>query len=256
MGVKSQLTASKWETFDRKVTQNTGDWRTTSSSRQVRGRQVIRTDNQARVVTTTTTEQQRAKQEFATTFTNVTRDGFAHDVATDDGRTFRIAGDGDDWAEKGREVISGAGKGKDDKTLAYKLGDKIDQNWVGFRPVEVPWNVYAFGMTTFTPAVMTDQWNQSPDHFYNLGQQFAGHMTSQHLGLNTRVENMGGFNSIYAGPMGGASMYGQGFSHGFQAAQHVEAMQTSVMGMLGVYGQLDQMSDNLAAAWLGSQVLR
>ena len=63
---------------------------------------MIRTDTQQRTIRTTTTETQHAKQQFATTFTDVTRDGFAHDMRTDDGRTFRIAGDGDDWSEKAR----------------------------------------------------------------------------------------------------------------------------------------------------------
>ena len=139
VGVKSQLTASEWQTVDRKVERSVGDWRTTSSNRRTewRGRrgQVIRTDNQARTIRTTTTETQQAAQQFRTTFTDVTRDGFAHDMRTDDGKTFRISGDGDDWAENGREVMSGAGKGKDDKTLAYKLGDKIDPNWAGLERV-------------------------------------------------------------------------------------------------------------------------
>ena len=105
VGIKSQLTASEWQTVDRKVERSVGNWRTTSSNRrtQWQGRrgQVIRTDTQQRTIRTTTTETQHAKQQFATTFTDVTRDGFAHDMRTDDGRTFRIAGDGDDWSEKG-----------------------------------------------------------------------------------------------------------------------------------------------------------
>ena len=260
VGVKSQLTASEWQTVDRKVDRSVGDWRTTSSNRRTEwqgGRgQVIRTDNQARTIRTTTTETQEARQQFQTTFTDVTRDGFAHDMRTDDGKTFRISGDGDDWAENGREVMSGAGKGKDDKTLAYKLGDKIDPNWAGFRPVNVPWNVYAFGMTTLTPNLMTTQWNQSPEHFEQLGQQFANNMIHGHLGMTTTVTNMGGFNAIYGGPVGGAALYGAGYSAGYNAAAQTAAMQGSVMGMLGVFGQLDSLSDNLSSAWLGSQVLR
>ena len=260
VGIKSQLTASEWQTVDRKVERSVGNWRTTSSNRrtQWQGRrgQVIRTDTQQRTIRTTTTETQHAKQQFATTFTDVTRDGFAHDMRTDDGRTFRIAGDGDDWSEKGREVMSGAGKGKDDKTLAYKLGAKVDPSWAGFRPVEVPWNVYAFGMTTLTPNMMTEQWNQSPEHFEQLGQQFAGHLLQGHLGMTTSVTNMGGFNAIHGGPVGGAALFGAGYTAGFNAAAQTAAMQSSVISMLGVFSQIDQLSDNLSAAWLGSQVLR
>lgn len=260
VGVKSQLTASQWQTIDRKVKSTTGDWRTTSSSRQTRwqGRRgaVTRTDNQARTTRTTTTQTQSASQQFATRFSDVTRDGFAHDARTDDGRNFRVSGDGDDWSNQGREVLSGAGKGKDDKTKAYKLGGNIDPSWAGFRPVDVPWNVYAFGMTTLTPSLMTDQWNESPEHFQNLGEQFAAQMMAGHLGMNTSVSNMGGFNAVFAGPIGGAALYGAGFGGGFNPASQAAAMQGSVMAMLGVYGQLDQLSDNLSAAWLGSRVLR
>ena len=31
-------------------------------------------------------------------------------------------------------------------------------------------------MTTLTPNMMTEQWNQSPEHFEQLGQQFVRHL--------------------------------------------------------------------------------
>ena len=67
---------------------------------------------------------------------------------------------------------------------------------------------------------------------------------------------MGSFNAIYGGPVGGAALFGAGYSAGYNAAVQTAAMQSSVMGMLSVFGQLDSLSDNLSAAWLGSQVLR
>jgi hypothetical protein len=260
VGIKSQLTSSEWQTIDRRVERSTGDWRTTSSRRQTtwRGRrgQVTRTDTEQRTTRTTTTETQRANQQFATTFSNVARDGFAHDAATADGHNFHIAGDGAAWAENGREAISGAGKGRDDKTKAYKLGGQIENSWEGFRPVEVPWNVYAFGMTSLTPATMNAQWAQSPEHFQALGQRFASSMTAAHLGMPTTVDNMGGFTALFGGPLGGAAYHGAGYGSGFSAGQQVAAMQAAVLGMLGVYQNLDGLQQNLSAAWLGSQVLR
>ena len=118
-----------------------------------------------RTIRTTTTETQQAAQQFRL-FTDVTHDGFARDMRTDDGKTFRISGDGDDWAENGA-VMSSADKGKDDKTLAYKLGDKIDPNWAGSS--SVPGNVYTFGMTTLTPNMMTTQWDKVPSTSSSLG---------------------------------------------------------------------------------------
>ena len=42
-------------------------------------------------------------------------------------KTFSIAGDGDDWSVNGREVVSGAGKGKDDPLKMYQLGGEINR---------------------------------------------------------------------------------------------------------------------------------
>ena len=107
VSVDSQLTSAEWQTVSSKSERvSATPWRNLGTVEE-------------RQVTTRVTEQQEARQKFATTFSDVKKDGYAHDAATADGQSFQLAGDGIAWSQGGKEVQSGAGKGKDDKTLAF-----------------------------------------------------------------------------------------------------------------------------------------
>jgi len=131
VAVKSQLVKSAYKTVRTETKTENGAWQTTRSRREDRwsGRrgQRVRIDDQKREVTTTRIEYQEAVQEFKTTFSGVSNDAKAHDEELDDGFQFKLAGHGEAWAVGNREVLSGAGKGKDDKTKAFQLGGEIER---------------------------------------------------------------------------------------------------------------------------------
>jgi hypothetical protein len=130
VSVKSQLVKSAYKTVKTETKTENGAWKTTSTKREDRWKgnrgQRVRVEDQQREVTTIQIEHQEAVQEFKTTFSGVSNDAKAHDEELDDGFQFKLAGHGEAWAVGNREVMSGAGKGKDDKTKAFQLGGEID----------------------------------------------------------------------------------------------------------------------------------
>ncbi|MFO0728179.1 MAG: hypothetical protein U1E65_30640 [Myxococcota bacterium] len=164
VSIDSKLTNAEYQTYQRDVKQDATNWQTTGTERQWqnsgRTSALHRFDTQQREVTTTTTEHQRANQQFQTTFSDVNRDGYFTDARLGNGQTFNLAGNGAAWSQGGREVVSGAGKGLDDKTKAYQLGGGIDQATIGARPVDVPWNVYAFAETKRIDGAFFDRYHQ------------------------------------------------------------------------------------------------
>ena len=251
VSVKSELTNAQWQTVNREtLSQQAGDWRTVNTNRRNTGRAIVRDDQQERMVTSQVREDQVAQQTFKTTFSDVTNDGFAHDLDSDDGQTFRIAGDGDDWTQDGREVISGAGKGKDNKELAYQLGDRLDAHWEGYRPLDVPWNIYATQMTQVSHPLFGSQYQVSTSHWDALAGEFTEAQRSPWMPVNAALNNYGGFNSVYAGPMGGAALYGAGFANGFNAGAQFGAMNQSVASMAALFGQMNDLSTDLSNSFL------
>ncbi len=246
VGIDSKLTSHSWKTHKRTSQRiGTGDWQTTNSNRRWEGRRLVRRDTQQRSVTNRITEEQHADQKFKTTFSDVKNDGFLHDAMTDDGFKFRAAGDGDDWKMNGREVISGAGKGKDDKTKAFKLGGNINTSWQGYRPLHVPWKGYAYNMTNITRNMFSHHYGMNSNHWNRLGNMFCGMQHNPYMGVMTNVSNMGGFNSIFGGPMGGAALYGRGFRDGFNARSQLDQMLGSVGNMLPLFDRSDLLSFGL-----------
>lgn len=227
--VDSKLESSKWKTHKTQY----GAWKTTKAASRWQSGMAERSK----------TEFQHADQKFKTTFSGVQNDGFMHDAMNADGQVFKATGDGDDWMQNGREVQSGAGKGKDDKNKAFKLGGGVKNDWVGYRPLELPWQGYMTEMTSisknmFAPAMNTMQ------PFMNQMMPFFGGAPAMG-GIQTKVQNMGGFNSMYGGPMGGYAFYGQGFSTGFNPASAFESMLGSVKGLSSVFSASNMLNQHL-----------
>ncbi len=232
VAVDSQLTESQWQTVKRDVkTVGTGAWQNTST---VPGGQV-----QQRQITQEVTEHQEARQKFQTTFSDVTRDGYRHDAMTDDGLGFRLAGQGEAWSHQGREVLSGAGKGKDDKTKAFQLGDAINPSFLGYRPVNVPWKVHAMHMQMASMALFQSQLSSSFPHWNNLQNMFCGCQPRPHLPAMTQLPAFGGLRSPFCGPMGGGALWG--FQPMNDFSSYFQQMQGSVQGLLSVSASLDQL---------------
>ena len=244
VSVDSKLESANWKTVKRDVSTSATGWQTTSSNRRWQGRRLVRNDNQQRQVTTNVTEKQVADQKFKTTFSDVKLDGFRHDFNTKDGQKFRLGGDGDDWIQNGKEVISGAGKGKDDKTKAFQLGKKMDASWLGYRPLQVPWNVYAYQMSPAVQQFGGHHLGASAGHWGQLGSAYCGMQRSPYLGVQSQISNMGGFDSLYGGPLGGGALWGNGFAGGFNANAHFSAMNGSVGSMLDVFGGLGALQSD------------
>jgi hypothetical protein len=203
VGIDSQLTSSEYQTYKRDVAQQATDWQTTGTARDWRqnGRsnELHRVDTQQRQVTTNVTEQQRAVQQFKTSFSDVTRDGFYADARTDNGQVFNLAGNGAAWSQGGREIVSGGGKGVDDKTKAFQLGNGIEGSAVGARPVDVPWNVFAFAQTRsidgfFLQNFQQRQWGGFNDGFY--GSRYYPDGGAQFLAMQSSVTQLLG---VYQG---------------------------------------------------------
>lgn len=131
VAVRTQLVKSSYRTVRTETRTENGGWQTTSTRREDRWRgnrgQRVRVENQKRDVTTIKIDYQEAAQEFKTTFSGVSNDAKSHDEESDDGFQFKLAGHGEAWAVGNREVVSGAGKGKDDKTKAFQLGGEIER---------------------------------------------------------------------------------------------------------------------------------
>ncbi|HYH98531.1 hypothetical protein [Hyalangium sp.] len=230
VSVDSQLTGAEWQTVKRDSQQvGVTEWRTKDHTQQ-------------RQVTQRVTEHQEANQKFKTTFSDVKKDGYAHDAATGDGQSFKLAGTGVGWSQEGREVLSGAGKGKDDKTLAYQLGGAISDSLLGHRPIQVPWNVHATQMVDITASLFQTQYASSPNHWQNLQDRFSGFQPQPHLPMMTQLNNLGGLRSPFSGPMGGAAMCGHGLSGGFQPT--LERMLGSVNEMIRSWTSLGQLQAN------------
>ncbi|MCK6546449.1 DUF1521 domain-containing protein [Myxococcota bacterium] len=227
--VDSQLTSSEYKTYKSEH----GAWRDIGGRRQERDR----------------TDFQRADQKFQTTFSDVTRDGFMHDWKTDDGQVFRAAGDGDDWMQDGREVISGAGKGKDDVTKAFQLGEKADASWLGYRPLHVPWRAYAYDMTSIAMSMFQSSWGRCGGQLDDLYGQYQQMQPRPWLGSLCNVSNMGGFQSLYAGPMGGGSMFGQGCFPGSSPRGMFDDMLGAVSRMLPMFDRADALAMSFAQAF-------
>jgi hypothetical protein len=194
---------------------------------------------QQRQVTQQVTEHQQANQKFQTTFSDVKRDGYRHDARTEDGQSFRLAGNGAAWSQNGREVMSGAGKGKDDVNKAFQLGERIGRNWDGYRPIDVPWKVYATHMQSASASFFQQQWGDTTPHWLNLHQKFSDWQPKPHLPMMTTATNLGGLQSLYGGPMGGSALWGNAFQASLSA--RFEMMQGSVSQLLSVFDQLDRM---------------
>ena len=73
--------------------------------------------------------------------------------------------------------------------------------------------------------------------------------------MTTSVTNMGGFNAIHGGGRRGCAVRRR-LQRRLQRRSADRSDADAVISMLGVFSQIDQLSDNLSAAWLGSQVLR
>ncbi len=242
VGIDSKLTGHSYETYQRSERQTGAtNWETTGSTRQWQGRALVRTDTQQRDVTTEVTEQQRARQTFQTTFSDVTHDGFAHQQSVPVGQLYRLAGkDGQiAWSQGGREVLSGAGRGKDDKTKEFKLGDAIPDSWQGYRPLEVPWNVYAFSMQNTISGWFQQQLQATPQHWGALQNAYGN---AGPFAQNITINNFGNFPSLFAGPAGGASLFQGGFQ-GYDSS--IFAMQSSVTQLFSVYQGLGSMQGDM-----------
>lgn len=230
VSVDSQLTKSDWQTVKSETQQvSATPWRTVG-------------DTQQREVTNRVTEHQEARQQFRTTFSDVKKDGYMHDAVTEDGQSFKLAGNGIAWSQGGREVLSGAGKGKDNKELAYQLGDAISDSVLGRRPIQVPWNIYATQMLSVTASLFQSQYGGWSNHWQQCRDMFSANQPRPHLPMMTQLSNMGGMRSPFCGPLGGAAMCGSGFGNSFQPT--LERMMSSVQTMLSLCNHLSQLQAN------------
>lgn len=230
VSVDSQLTSAEWQTVSSSSQQlSATPWRNLGTVEQ-------------RQVTTRVTEQQEARQKFTTTFSDVKKDGYAHDAASADGQSFQLAGNGIAWSQGGREVLSGAGKGKDDKTLAYQLGSAIQDSVLGRRPIQVPWNIYATQMVGITASLFQSQYAATSNHWQQCQNMFSACQPKPYLPMMTQLSNMGGIRSPFCGPMGGAAMCGVGLNGGFQST--LQRMLASVNQMIQRYMSLRDLQLN------------
>lgn len=249
VSVDSKLTSADWRTVNRSVQEQAANWQTTSQSTQWEGRNLVSRTNQQRDVLTTVTEQQRVEQKFQTTFSDVTRDGFRHDAANDDGKVFGLAGAGEAWRHQGREVLSGAGKGKDDPTKAYQLGERMGRSNVGYRPLQVPWNVFATHAMGASLGLFQNQWGVGTPHWQQLGNMFGSCQPRPHLPIRCDVGPRG-LQSMYGGPVGASALFGNGW--GQPPAQQFGAMRSAVMDLCGVFAHMGLLSSGLQhARWGG-----
>lgn len=235
VSVDSQLTSAEWQTVSSKSERvSATPWKNAGTVEQ-------------RQVTTRVTEQQEARQKFATTFSDVKKDGYSHDAATEDGQSFQLAGDGIAWSQGGKEVQSGAGKGKDDKTLAFQLGSAIQDSVLGQRPIQVPWNVHATQMVDITASLFQTQYASTPHHWQQCQDIFSAYQPQPYLPMTTQLSNMGGIRSPFCGPLGGAALSGSGLSGGFES---------TLQRMLGAVNQMIQRYTGLQQLQLNAQQMR
>lgn len=249
VGIKSKLTSSKYKTVKTDSKTEFGSWQNTGSRTRRSGRSIFRDTTQQRTTKTTLTHHQVADQKFETTFSDVKNDGYIHDAMNADGEIFTLAGEGKAWSQFGREVVSGAGKGKDDKTKKYQLGDRIANSNVGARQLHVPWKGMMFDymqqaqsqLNGFMGGFMANNSNQ----FLNFGQPQG------HLGTMAQLPTWG-VNSVYAGPFGGAGMSGGFFNQSMGAQPMVQNMFNNVSNMNSFFMGQISMGSNLSSAMFGS----
>lgn len=245
VSVKSQLTSSKYKTVKTTSKTQFGPWRNVSTRRQRRGRAIFRNTTQQRTSTTTHTHQQVADQKFKTTMSTVKNDGWMHDAMNKDGEVFNLAGKtGEAWSQGGRELMSGAGKGKDDKKLKFKLGNDIANSQVGARQLQVPWKFAAFDAMVQTQNTLnmfnTGFMGGNAQNFLNIGQQ-------PHLGAFSNLANWNNMQSVFAGPFGGASMFGNMHNQAFNPMQLTQNLFSAVNNLNSFFNNQATMNTNLSA---------
>ena len=251
VAVKSQLTKTGFKTVKTDVKRKFGPWRNIRSRTRRSGRRIFRDTTRQRQVTTTTTRHQVVDQKFKTTMSEVKSGGFMHDAMNKDGFTFTLAGkDGAKWSQFGREVISGAGKGKDDKTKAYKLGGFVNNSMHGARNLHVPWKMGYFDAMQMTQNQMTPMLNTfggTSQQFFNAGQ------SQPHLGGFAQLSNWGNIGSTFAGPFGGGGMFGSMYNQSFSPMQTMNTMFGAVSNMNSFFGNQISMGGSVNAAMMMSQ---
>ncbi len=204
VAIKNKLVSADYKTVKTEVKRQFGQWRNVRTWRRWRGRALVRHTQQERTVTTTTIKHQKVVQKFDTEISDVRNDGFLHDALNADGRVFRLAGQGDAWSHMGREVLSGAGKGKDDKTKAFKLGRAIADSNVGRMGLILPYKLAYFQAIQ---AVQNQVFTMMNRFSFPAPQLFNPSPNLAHLAGGSYLSNWG-VNSIFAGGFGGAMMFG------------------------------------------------
>jgi hypothetical protein len=242
--VKNQLKSAKYETYNKDVKREvTQGWQQTNRAWQ--GNRLVQTDS--RQILETTTEKQRVKQTFNSSISDVKRDGYLHDALTKDGKTFSVAGDGDDWSVNGREVVSGAGKGKDDPMKMYQLGGNINRHRGGEQGVNIPLKtsyldinqtlIQGFG-GAFAGA---SSWGLD-----GAMNSFSSFQSASHLGSYSQMSTSSGvFSSPYAGPMGGFAMASLSTSTSHSTQGFFGSMLNRVADMGSVLNHRDNLAQGL-----------
>lgn len=240
VGIKNKLTKARWKKVDEQVSQKAGAWQTTNQrDRWVQSgntRRLIRTTEQSRTVETHRKERHKIDQTFSSTVSDVKSDGYQHDKNTRDGKVFRLAGDGDDWkivtkdqSTNGRELLSGAGVGKDDQHKMYQLGDKIADSDLRARGLHVPWKTKLQNYGTSLIPLGTQQIQMNSTHWQNLQTNFIGFQHQRHIPLPVMTPEQNPLRNTYAGPFGGMSLY----PHQNISQQHPEQILSTLYASIG-----------------------
>ena len=204
VAIKNKLVKSEYKTVKTDVKREFGQWRNIRSWRSRRGRAIWRHTRQERTVKTTTIKHQKVVQQFESEFSDVRNDGFLHDALNNDGLVFRMGGKGDAWIHQGREVISGAGKGRDDKTKAFKLGKAMGESNLGRMGLILP---YRLGYFQTIQTIQNQLFNMANNFSFPAAQYFNPAGNLPHLAGQSYLNNWG-ISSLYGGGFGGAFMFG------------------------------------------------
>lgn len=151
--------------------------------------------------------------------------------------------DGDDWAQQAASALSGmAGSGKPDE--AFHLGTGIAASTLGQMGLIVPWKLQMMGFTGVSFASLLHQQHaRQPARLDALASSFGADQTRPDLGIASTT--VLGLATTYGGPVGGAALFGAGWSGSYSA--QVCSCTTAVAGLFS-YGRKAALS----AGQLGS----
>jgi len=118
----------------------------------------------------------------------------------------------------------------------------IQDSDVGRKSLVVPWNVGMFATMQSTQANLSNSLNGFMGG--NSSQFLAMNPATPHLGNNSFLSNWG-VNSLFAGPFGGASMFGNAFAQNMNPMQLGQMMFNSMNMLNSMFSSHTNMGSSL-----------